>query len=91
MFQMFEAKQLRDIASACERICVVWTLSDSEQTSLLCISQVQSPRAVATSEMLAVEVLVSNAGEERAARRAQGSFCTMRWWPSSGRVPSAGW
>jgi len=77
MFQIFEAKQLKVISSACERICVVWALSDSEQTSLLCVSGVWSPRATATSEASAVEVFAGDAGEEHTASRAQGSFCAM--------------
>lgn len=52
----------------------VWfgLLSDSEQTPLLCASQFQSPRAMATSEMLTVDVFVGDAEEECAARRARG-------------------
>lgn len=65
MFQVFEAKQLRDVASVWERTRVVWTLNDSGLTPLLCVSQVWYPRAMATSETLSVEVFVCNAGEER--------------------------
>lgn len=64
-FQIFKAKQPRDVASACERIHVVWTLSDSGLMYLK-----SSPQGPWLSQMLTVEVFVGDAGEERIVRRA---------------------
>lgn len=88
MFQMFKANQLRDVVSGSERIHVVWALSDSEQTPLLSVSQVQSPRARATSGMMTLEVFAGNAGEEHTARRARGRSRMAHSGLSSSRVPS---